>query len=83
MITDSIEIQAWVRRGGMMYNTECLGYDDPMHPYNQIVNQGHCPEDYGVYNPLHKEFGGRTRQSLIDEILGMRREILAYQAAGF
>lgn len=82
-MSDSISIQAWVKRGGMLYNTGCLEYDDPMHPYNQIIAQGHRPEDYGVYNPVHEEFKGKTRHELIDEVLYLRKQVEAYAAAGF
>lgn len=83
MVKDTVEVQHWVRRGGMLYNTDCLEYDDPLHPYNQIISQGLRPEDYGVYNPLHKEFDARCRQDLIDEILYLRKAVRGYEAAGF
>ena len=80
---DEVSIQAWVKRGSMLFNTECLEYDDPMHPYNQIVAQGKRPEDYGIRNPVHEEFKRKTRYELIDEILDMRKQLRAYVAAGF
>ena len=82
-VPESISVQAWVKRGGMLYNTECLEYDDPMHPYNQIVAQGQRPEDYVVKNPVHEEFKDKTRHELIDEVLYLRKQVKAYAAAGF
>lgn len=82
-MSDTVEIKMWVRRGGMLYNTECLDYDDPMHPYNQVKNTGLVPEDYGLYNPITAEFDKKSRYELIDEILYMRKEVNNMAAAGF
>lgn len=82
-MSDTIEVQKWVKRGSMLYNTECLDYDDPMHPYNQVKSQGLVPEDFGLYNPLNAEFDKKSRYDLIDEILYLRKEVNAMAAAGF
>lgn len=73
----------WVKRGSMLYNVECLDYDDPMHPYNQVKNKGLVPEDYGLYNPINAEFDKKSRYELIDEILYLRKEVEAMHRAGF
>jgi hypothetical protein len=52
MADDSFEMSVWVTRGSMMYNRECLDWDDPDHPYNYIKSNGARPEDYGYYLPV-------------------------------
>lgn len=79
----TVTYKVWIKHGGMMVNTEFLDWDHPMHPYNQIKAQGLDPEDYGMEHPRMREFHNRSHSSLVDEILGLRKELLAMQAAGF
>ena len=81
---DEIEIQQWWKPGGgMMYNTECLDPDHHMHPYNQALAQGVRPEDFGIQNPYAAEFNDKSREELIEEVIDLRKQVLAYAKAGF
>lgn len=72
-----IEIRQWVRRGeSMMVNTEALDPDDPDHIYNQILNQGARPEDYGYVHPYTEEFANYSRSELIAKITSLRKEVV-------
>jgi len=76
MMTDSVSIKTWHSSGdGLMVNTYALGYNHPMHPYNQVIAQGKRPEDYGIKNPLEEEFASKSRNQLIEEIIALRSEI--------
>ena len=66
-----------------MTNTYALDHDHPMHPYNQIKEQGLRPEDFGINHPLAEEFDNMSRADLIAEVLSLRKEIEAMARAGF
>jgi hypothetical protein len=72
---EMVEVKYWVKRGGMLVNTTALDIDDPDHVYNQILSQGKRPEDYGYRHPLNEEFGDKTRDELIAEIVELRKEM--------
>ena len=76
-----INIKKWVHRGTMLYATDALDYDDPMHPYNQAKEQGVRPEDYGLVHPLSERFAGTTRSELINRIMELEKEIEYYARA--
>lgn len=78
---EEVEIQVWVHRGMMMVNAYALDFDDDMHPYNQIVNKGLDPEDYGLKHPLTAEFEDKSRSQLIHEIIKLRKEIEGFWKA--
>lgn len=78
-----ISIKKWARKGGMLVNTDFLEWDDPMHPYNQAKAQGVEPEDFGIENPRAAEFDSWSRDRLIDEVLGLRKELDSLYRAGF
>lgn len=65
-----IDIKLWVERGKMIYSTCALDWEDPDHPYNQVLAMGKVPEDYGIEHPL---IGGRSKKQLIDEIIRLRK----------
>ena len=75
-------VRVWVNRG-LMVNAYALDWDDPDHPYNQIVSQGLRPEDYGISHPLTEEFVAKTRDDLIREILELRKEIIGRASSPF
>lgn len=79
--TDSIEVRPWVKRGCMLVNTSALDIDDPDHVYNQIVAMGKEPEEYGINHPYTEEFEGRTRASLIAEIIQLRKDLVGWAKA--
>lgn len=62
----------------MLINAEYLDEDDPDLIYNQITAQGFRPEDYGYKHPRAGEFDGKTRNELINEIIELRKEVIAY-----
>jgi hypothetical protein len=75
--SDDVSIRVWTKRGNMLIKTDALDFDDPEHPYNQLLEQGVKPEDYGYKHPLEEEFGDKSRGELVAEIVRLRREILA------
>lgn len=83
MSAQTVEIQRWVKRGGMLLNCEALEISDPDHIYNQIVRQGGIPELFGFEHPDARRFDGMTRHDLIARILELEAENLAMQRAGF
>lgn len=72
----TIKYPQYVKQGSMSVNRDCLGADDPDQTYNYLVRNG-------IQHPHTVEFESYTRSQLINEILSLRREILAYQMAGF
>jgi hypothetical protein len=76
---ETIPLRKFVNRGPMLVNTEALDIDDDDHPYNQIKSMGLRPEDYGVQHPLTEEFATKSREELIDEIIDLRRTVLAHE----
>ena len=72
---ESVQIKQWAHRGNMLVNTSALGYNDPEHPYNQIVAQGCRPEDFGIEHPMANRFDGVSRGQLIEEILQLEAEL--------
>ena len=71
----TLEYNKWIRCGGMMVNRDYLEHDDPNQTYNYLSAHGVDPTEYGIKHPLAEEFDGRSRQSLIDEILALRRTV--------
>lgn len=82
MSKTEIQIQKWIKHGSMLVNAECLELSHPMHPYNQALAQGVDPEDFGIEGPAD-EFKDWSRGKLIKEIIGLRKEILGLESAGF
>ena len=78
-----LHYDSWVTIGTMMYNRECLAESDPDQTYNYLTSNGIDPERYGVEHPLVEEFKEYSRSQLIQEIVAVRRELLAYQQSGF
>lgn len=74
-----IEIRQYAKRGSILLNTYALGPDDPEHVYNQVKALGLRPEDYGVLHPMTEYFAHRSRDELIEEIIDLRRSVLAYE----
>jgi hypothetical protein len=72
---DVVEVKRWVKRGMMMVNCD--------HTYNQIVAQGKDPEEYGVMHPLYSRFEGKSRSDLIDQIVKLEQEVMAYARHGY
>ena len=84
MTDDTVQVKLWIGHGtGVLTNTECLDFDDPMHPYNQILSQGKKPESFGYEHPLAEEFRGKDRTDLIEEIMFLRKELSEVAKAGF
>jgi hypothetical protein len=78
-----LHYDSWVTLGTMMYNRECLAESDPNQLYNYLTSCGVEPENYGIEHPLVEEFKDYTRSQIIQELVALRRELLAYQQAGF
>lgn len=78
-----LHYDSWVTIGTMMYNRECLAESDPDQLYNYLVSHGIEPENYGIEHPLVEEFKDYTRSQIIQELVAVRRELLAYQSSGF
>ena len=76
MSDDELTVREWVKRGNMRVRTDALQFDDPDHPYNQLLAQGVKPETYGYKHPLEEEFGDKSRGQLVEEIIKLRNEIL-------
>lgn len=90
---DWITIPTWWKPGGgMMYNRNALGANNPEHTYNYVKkmledakargDMGDAtlrPEDFGVKNPKAEMFKGVTRDELIDEIISLRENIESYE----
>ena len=86
IVDDTIEIPVWVKRGGMLIRREYLDADDPDQTYNYIKSLGKIPENYGVYSPdviESREFSDWSKERLVAEILSLRKQVIAYEAAGF
>lgn len=48
----TIEYPQWYKRGGMLYNRDCLDANDPEQTYNYILREiGVDPELYGIEKP--------------------------------
>ncbi len=77
-MSDTVEIKAWAKVGNMLVNTEFLDHDHPLHPYNQIKDQGLCPEDFGLEHPVYGEFEDKSRSDLINEIVSLRKTLESY-----
>jgi hypothetical protein len=75
-MTDEVSIKTWTKRGISMVNTFALDYDDPDHPYNQIVSQGKDPEEYGIEHPLDELFKNYSRSKLIERIVTLEKQLL-------
>jgi len=71
----AISIPVWIKRGGMLMNTSCLPNDDPESAYQYIVRAGGIPSEYGIEDPLEKEFELKSRAELIQEIVELRKEL--------
>lgn len=77
-----ITVRTWISKGGgMMVHAAALDIDDPDHIYNQILDQGKIPEDYGFEHPYAQEFGECSRGQLIHEIVSLRKEVTALHRA--
>ena len=75
------EIQVWFKPGnGMMIRTDGLEYDHPMHPYNQIIEQGFKPELYGYTHPLYEKYKGKSRNELIEMIAELEKTVIALES---
>lgn len=74
-----IHIKQWVKRGNMMVNTDALEFDDPDSPWNQAMAQGVDPEDFNMVHPMREEFKDRSHSSLAQEILELRRDLVAIE----
>jgi hypothetical protein len=78
-----MEINVWAKRGSLRVRTDCLPFDDPDHPYNQIIAQGEIPEDYGFEHPkialFEKRFGGLSRPQLYQMIVDLEADVLALE----
>jgi hypothetical protein len=72
---NEITIKPWIKRGGMLYNTECLDPEDPDHIYNQAKAQGVEPEDFGIPNPLEKEYHQYSKEELVEIIIDLKNKI--------
>lgn len=76
---DKLHYDAYVKVAMGSVLREALPCDDPRQLYNYLKeseafkNSKHTPEDFGIYNPRNKEFDGRSREDLIDEILSLRK----------
>ena len=77
----TIKYPQYVKQGSMSVNRDCLDADDPDQTYNYLVRNGIVPEEYGIQHPHAVEFESCTRSQLINEILSLRREILAYHVS--
>ena len=71
----TIQIREWVKRGTMLYKTSGLGPDDPDHPWNQALDQGVNPEDFGIEDPLEEMFKDWSIGRLRREVLDLRKEL--------
>ncbi len=76
-----VEIQVWIKEGGMLVNAYALEPNHPMHPYNQIVSQGKRPEDYGIMHPYFEEYGKKTKNQLIEELVSIKKELESWARA--
>lgn len=85
-MTDTVSYKEWYAPGGgMMYNTWSLEPEHPMHPYNQLKEQGVNPEDFGIEHPYVELFKDKSRSELCAEILHLRKALDAkfkYEAMG-
>ena len=81
----TIRLSHWIRRGNMLLNASCLDIDDPEHLYNQALEQGVDPTDFGIEDPLEEMFGDWSVGKLRREVYNLRKElesVLRWQAAG-
>lgn len=74
-MTQSIKIQKWMRATCGWVLCEALDGTHTMRPYNQALDQGVDPEDYGIKNPAAEEFGSYSRSDLINEIIRLRNQL--------
>lgn len=83
----TLRYSQWVRSGGMMYNRDCLGYDNPEQTYNHLKAHGITPEQYGILHPLEEiiknEFADKSRGELVAEIFHLRKEVESMMRSGF
>ncbi len=70
-----ISIKQWVRRGKMLYATDALDWNDPAHPYQQALEQGVKPEEFGIQHPLVEKFKNWNRDELIQRIVELEDEL--------
>lgn len=80
---DEVTIRQWISKGGgMMVNAEALDIDDPDHVYNQIIDQGGIPEEFGYEHPYTEEFKDKSRIELIIELVLLKKELNAIYKEG-
>jgi len=79
----TLHYSGWLKTGRMLDNRDYLDPDSPDHTYNYLVSYGIIPEDFGIEHPYKLEFQDRSRNSLIDEVLNLRRELHAMHSSGF
>lgn len=77
-----VTYKPWVTRGIMLINTFSLRHDDPDHPYNQLVEQGVDPEDFGIKHPLEEEYKNLSRGQLLARIKELEDTVVAYEVWG-
>jgi len=49
--------------------------EDPDHIYNQAKAQGVEPEDFGIPNPLEKEYHQYSKEELVEIIIDLKNKI--------
>ena len=74
-VTQSIQIQKWMRASCGWILCEALDWDHPMHPYKQALAQGVDPTAFGIANPLEEQFADYSRDDLIREIITLRKYV--------
>jgi hypothetical protein len=75
-------ISHYVVRNGVSIEAKTLDWNDKDHPYNQIKNQGGNPEEFGYLHPMEKDFAGKSKAEIIEEVISLRRELF-YAQFGF
>lgn len=73
---ETATIHEWISSGGgVSIRTDALDHDHPMHPYNQLLDQGVKPEDFGYEHPLTERFKDQSRSELINRIIELEKEL--------
>lgn len=75
---NSVDIVEWISTGTMKIRTSALDHAHPMHPYNQLLDKGLIPEEYGIKHPLSVDLEKLTRDQLISKIVDLRKELQTY-----
>lgn len=81
----TVRYSLWWKNGSMLVNRQYLSPDHPESLYQQFLNNGLVPENYGLRSfseEMAEEFKDWNRDRLISEILYLRKTVLNYEKYG-